>query len=167
MDTIQLSRILNYDEEIRKCSLGVFPADQIKQNRIGCMIINEDNTGKPGSHWVAIFVLPENKCEYFDSYGRNIAKGSIEKFLKKFDILQGNRQVQSTFSTVCGQHCVYYLYNRCRGVPFPEIVASYSKNQQQNDEMVTDFVNSHFGLSETTTDPEFCWRQVSRAIQNL
>ncbi len=167
MDTTQLSRIMQCDEEIKKDALGVFSADKIKHARPGCMIVNEDDSGKPGSHWVALFVLPESKCEYFDSYGRDKAAPKIEKFLKKFDILQGNRQVQSTFSTTCGQHCVYYLYNRSRGVSFAEIVASYSKNQQQNDEMVTDFVNSHFGLSETTSDPEFAWQQVSRGLQNL
>ncbi len=155
------------DEEIQKDALGVFPADKLKHGRPGCMIINEDDSGKPGSHWVAVFILTENKCEYFDTYGRGRATPRIEKFLAKFDVLQGSRQVQSTFSTACGQHCIYYLYNRCRGIPFTAILDSYSDNQQQNDEMVTDFVNTHFGLMEPTTDPDFLLRQASKALKNL
>ncbi len=167
MDTAQLTRIMTCDEEIQKCSLGVFSADKIKQNRLGCMIINEDECNKPGSHWVAVFVLADNHCEYFDTYGRSRAVPRIEKFLSKYKVIQGNRQVQNAFSTTCGQHCIYFLFNRCRGVSFPSIVASYSANQQQNDDMVTSFVNSHYGLDESTLDHEFVSRQASRALKNV
>ncbi|MCP4115574.1 MAG: hypothetical protein GY737_09245 [Desulfobacteraceae bacterium] len=46
-------------------------------------------------------------------------------------------------------------------------MANYSCNQQENDEMVTDFVNNMFRLSEPVADHEFVCRQVSRALKTV
>ena len=46
------------------------------------------------------------------------------------------RVVQGTFQATCGAHCIYYLYHRSQGIKMSEITAN------QNDEKVTDFVNS-------------------------
>ncbi len=166
MDSAQLKRILHCDIEICKYSIGVFPADKIPNGRTGCLIANEDAASKPGSHWVALFLLPDKTCEYFDSYGRNPTAPGIKSIVRTYNIVKNEVQVQSMFSSCCGQHCIYYLYHRCRGVSFPDIINSYDSNQSANDEMVTNFTNFKFGMFEPISDENFLVKQVSTALQN-
>ncbi len=165
MDTVQLKRIIASDSEMKEYCLGVFPSNGIPTGRVGGMIVNEDTSTQPGSHWVGIFIHQNNEAEHFDSYGRHVT-GPIAHVLKQFDVTRNDVQVQAPLSSCCGQHTVYYLYHRCRDVPFMDIVESYSKDLAANDEMVTQFVNQEFNMDEPTSDFEFLQTQISRALQS-
>ncbi len=167
MDTVQINRIARNDSEMQKYFLGVFPADKTPKANLGCMIVNEDKSTKAGTHWVALFVLPNKQAEYFDSYGKRRKAAPISQFLKEFNVTQSNAQVQGQFSSSCGQHCLYFLYHRCRGIQYADILDSYTTSQMENDEMVTEFVNEKFGLSEPTLDLEFALKQVCRALNSI
>ncbi len=142
MNTLQLRDILQSDFEINKHFLGVFPADKAPTDQPGCIIVNEDKSSKPGTHWVAIFRFPSGIVEYFDSYGRDPTATPIKTDLKNQVVITSKKRVQGLLSSTCGQHCIYYLFHRCRGVPFEEIIASYGNYQNENDAMVMDFVES-------------------------
>ncbi len=167
MNTRQLYRAVNSDLKMQTNFIGVFPCDKLPQHRQGCMIVNEDPSTKEGSHWVAIFLLPNNQAEYFDSYGSTPRVQKIENYLKGYDTMVNTKQVQSLFSTTCGQHCLYYLHNRCRGLPYGFIVDSYSTQQQENDEMVSDFMSEQFDMDLPTHDDHVIWQQISTALKSI
>ena len=164
MNTSQLMRAIKSDFEIHSLCLGVFASDQIPKRTAGCMIVNEEDSSKGGSHWIALFVLPDNKIEYFDSYGRAKMVPKIATFLKPFDVTRSKTQMQSNFSSCCGQHCLYYLWHRCRGLTFAEIMGTYGSNQQDNDSEVTEFVNDTFGLDTEPVDVEFTVQQICKVL---
>ena len=40
-------------------------------------------------------------------------------------------QLQSAFSTVCGQYCIYFLYHRCRRRSMSSIVNSFENDKKK------------------------------------
>ena len=48
-------------------------------------------------------------------------------------------QLQSVFSTVCGQYCIYFLYHRCRKRSMASIVNSFVNDKLHDDQLVYDF----------------------------
>ena len=165
MNTAELQHVLRTDPGMSRFSVGVFPSDKIPKNTPGCMIINEDTHRKPGSHWIALFVRGDDICEYFDSYGRKPAATGVKRFLAgQQDVLEITRKLQAPMATSCGQHCLYFLYHRCRGVSYSDIVDSYSPRQAENDELVTSFINDKFDLENPTTDASFLWHQISTLL---
>jgi hypothetical protein len=167
MDTVQLYSVLYSDPVIEKFFKGVFPSDKLPTSTLkGCIVVNEDSSKDVGSHWVAIN-NPGGHLEYFDSFGMEPSVPSIKRYLGSDSVVRNIQQLQSVAATTCGQHCIYFLYYRCRGVPFSTIVNSYSGNQMRNDQVVTEFVKSKFGLVTPRQDKEFVVRQISRALKKV
>ena len=48
-------------------------------------------------------------------------------------------QLQSAFSSVCGQYCIYFLYHRCGIRLMSSIVNSFVNDKLRNDQLVYDF----------------------------
>lgn len=158
MNTRQLQYALANDCIINGLHYGVYPSDKLpRERKAGCYIVNEDVHAKPGSHWVAVFIPPEGGCEYFDSYGRAPAVKHLQNWLKPYsEVVQNLCQVQAYFSTTCGHHCLYVLYNRARDVPYQEIIQSYSSNLAENDTLVRDFLLETFCLSGSHHEWQTC-----------
>ena len=139
MDTIQIMEICRKLVPLKSRFQGVFPLDRINKinlKRNHSYIINTAPSTHKGEHWVAVY-FNGNRIEYFDSYG-NKPKREIEKWIreKRTKYIHNKRQVQGPLQATCGAHCIYYLYHRSQNVKMKEITA------KQNDEKVTDFVNS-------------------------
>ena len=87
---------------------GVFMRDglprQPKQNE--CGILNLDDTGGGGTHWVAWFKVGSDKF-YFDSYGVQPPLELI-KYLKS-TVGYNTEEVQPRGSVICGHLCLYVL----------------------------------------------------------
>ena len=130
--------------------------------------MNTDPSGEPGSHWVAVHIDGENHGDYFDSYGRQPQTSSLVSLLKKTCSCwaYNEQQVQSAFSSVCGQYCVYFLLQRTLyNTPMTEIVAKFSKEDyEENDEVVTEWVNENFELNTETYNVDFFVKQICRAL---
>ena len=141
---------------MRRYCIGCFPRDKLPENADSpfALVANTETAKQKGEHWVAIFVDRNGCGEYFDSYGRK-PLSTFARYLTE-NAPNGwktalDSPVQSIFSTTCGQHCLYYLYNKCRGrTTFPFV----------SDEEVCNFVNRKFSLSLTTYDPELICLQV-------
>jgi len=164
MNTSQLQAALLSDPEIARLSLGVHPADKIPTGKEGCMIVNEDDSTKSGSHWIALFILPGRKVDYFDSYGRAKVVPALAKFLEPFHVTRSKVRVQNNLSTCCGQHCLFWLWLRCRDFTFAEAMACYSGNQSDNDAQAVEFVADRFGIAMEPVNTEFLWEQFSKAL---
>ena len=73
-DTFQLLKVGTRDRHISKTFLGVYAGDRVpkRQQMPCCYIINTDNSGEPGKHWIAIFeksITDLGQNIFFDSYG--------------------------------------------------------------------------------------------------
>lgn len=81
-----------------------------------CCIVNTDPSTKPGKHWVAFFLGPHGKLEFFDSYGRPpthfgfpIACSMLDTSTFEYNTLA----IQADSSSVCGHYCIVFLFLRC------------------------------------------------------
>ena len=91
--------------------LGAFPFDispQLKKNQ--SMIINVDESNKPGSHWCGVFCINKKKYLVFDSFGRS-SKKLLPKFGKGDTIIDTDHdQNQKIKEQDCGQKSLSWLY---------------------------------------------------------
>ena len=84
------------------------------------------------------------KGEFFDSYGKHpihYNKHFLDFMNRNAAEWEHNKiQLQSAFSTVCGQYCIKFLYHRCRKILMSSIVNSFMNDKLCNDQLVCDFV---------------------------
>ena len=66
----------------------------------------------PGTHWIAIYFNEQMKGELFDSYGKHpihYNKYFLDFMNRNAVEWEHNKiQLQSAFSSVCGQYCIYF-----------------------------------------------------------
>ena len=76
------------------------------------IIINTDQSNKPGDHWIAI-VLTEKHAYYFDSFGLGIVDQQIRQFLlpRYSSIIFNSLCIQHILSDKCGYYCIYFVQN--------------------------------------------------------
>nr|DAC81313.1 TPA_asm: adenain [Larimichthys croaker adintovirus] len=112
-------------------------------------IVNTHPAHLPGEHWLSLTLEEDGVATFFDSYGfpPDFAHypSSILQFLEQRSdrILYHDRQLQHTLSTVCGQHCVYYLCHRACGVSFERLLSLYDDDVIKNDQTVSHFVEKY------------------------
>lgn len=78
---------------------------EFEQSKHGAYILNIDNQGRGGTHWVACILSP-GKVEYFDSYGMP------PNFTAK-NLYYNDTYIQDPANpndAACGYYCVHFLY---------------------------------------------------------
>jgi len=101
----------------------------IQPGSSGGVIMNLDNNGQPGSHWVALYwdANKDYSIEYFDSFGREPPKETLEDITKIIKKLKPNKhmklkinriQNQDKSSVSCGFIAMRFLMDRFRGKNF-------------------------------------------------
>ena len=175
METRQILNILKNTVDTNKF-LGVFASDMLpttetlknaiieNNGEIG-LVLNTDPSTKPGSHWVAIYVNSDGtEADYFDSYGLPPTRvPNISKFLmKNFKKWQYNKKrIQNYFSSVCGHYCIYFIVQRSKNIPMSKIANKFSaENCEQNDEMITEWINENFDMDTETFNIDFIVNQL-------
>ena len=131
----ELSAIISRDIRLNRQFLDVFAADQLPyQIPVGSLAIaNCCNREDPGQHWVAICQETSNRLVMFDSFGLPPSAYNLENKLPADVIVYNNRQLQSVFSNVCGQYCLYYCYFKARGYDMSDILTIFSNDVVSND----------------------------------
>ncbi|MCP4349424.1 MAG: hypothetical protein GY795_28420 [Desulfobacterales bacterium] len=143
--------------------IGVFPSDKLPKTckKHSGFIANTDPSHKPGVHWVAIFVNSDGIAEYFDSYGLKPFVPSISKFLEQYkERFYNKKPIQGSLSSVCGHYCLYFLIKRWSNVPMEDILQKFTENGEENDMLITDWVNETFDMCTDTYDFEFLVNQI-------
>ena len=54
--------------------------------------------------------------------------------------------LQSSWSNVCGQYCIFYLYHKSRGYSMSKIVNLFTDDTSINDRNVACYVKKHFNV---------------------
>ncbi len=152
MDTFELRYLLI--RLVKGIKIGVCASDQldlVKENDFA-VISNIQNSNEEGLHWVCFYKTRDMKfVEFFDSIGNDVASygESFVKFINKFPgVRQCSIQFQSNTSDVCGKYCLWFLFNRRKGISYEKILQLLSKDKTQNDNMIRRFM-------EKTNFPKF------------
>ena len=75
-------------------------------------------------------------------------------------------QLQSAFSTVCGQYSIYFLHHRCRKRLMSSILNSFVNVKLRNNQLVYDFVRRKYRQVHPSLkqDIDFVVKQLSRTL---
>ncbi len=136
MNTIQINELLSeYD-----CFIGTYPRDLLPKEKIKirpcALIVNTDESSKPGEHWLAIYLNANGTAEYFDSFGFMPMHNDIIKFLLRNNIkslIYNPNQIQSITTKTCGAYCVLFVKFKCLNYDFCDLMNCFSNNKYKND----------------------------------
>ena len=118
-----------------------------------------DRHNEPGSHWVAMYFDEFGRANFFDSFGRHPSQCSL--YFKTFldnhacDWSFNTRSLQSHWSAVCGQYCLYFLLQRVKGNTMSSIISRFTLNRTQNDRKVYTYIHSLRKLNVPMFDADF------------
>ena len=149
MNSVQITKILSNNNLTKTVFRGVYACDVIPSidESTYAIIVNTDNSSKPGSHWILLYVTDQT-IYFYDSYGRNINSDMfpkdftqyIAKFVDGKTINYNSQIIQGLTSNVCAQHCMYFLFEKCLHVK--NILKPFGANLHENDLFVTRFVKN-------------------------
>ena len=165
MNTHQLMCLATSCPDIGSNFLGVFASDKLPKTirTPSSLIANLDRSEDTGSHWVALFFPNDGLAEYMDSYGfapstpfREIL-GSTFRCNKTF--------LQSPFSAVCGQYCLYFLMQRNRLSSMNSVLSVFKDDDQfYNDVLVNRYIERHFSVDLNLFDHKWQAQQICDAF---
>ena len=162
MNALHIQSVINTNNSLKDIFIGVFPSDRLPKSikRFpSALIANVDPHNKPGSHWVAMYFDEKGHANFFDSFGRHPSMCSLDfkTFLDKHACYWSfnTRSLQSHWSAVCGQYCLYFLLFLIRGNSMSSIVSRFTLNRRQNDRKVYAHINSLHKLNVPMFDSDF------------
>ena len=168
MNTAELMQICKIDKYINPVFEGVFPSDRLPKKDIypAAYIVNTDGTGKPGTHWVAMYFDQDQNGDYFDSYGRAalpVFKTYMDRHCLEWQY--NGKQLQTPLTSTCGQYCVFFLHQRCRGVALQKIIDMFGSDTVKNDQMVTNFINHNYQVNTKMIDISYVINQICKVLE--
>ena len=166
---VQLTQRCKY---LRPVFIGVYARDTLPTKRLTkrkswALIVNLDTHLEAGSHWIAIYMpRKSNYVEYWDSTGRPPRHITILNFLKQRDYYYFNNiRLQSSYTTTCGQYCLFFLCSRAHGLTRKEILNFFkSDNLLFNDRFVNRVVQDIFKSRIQLINHEFIRNQIMRYL---
>ena len=138
---------INYMLKHIKMFIGTFPSDIVpvyRKNHPQAFVINTAPDKTSGEHWTAL-ILVDNKCLYFDSFGRQIRNIELLESLKRAGVknyLYNSRQIQSVLSNSCGYYCVAFILSFVCGASYPSFMSNFVTKLKQNDDFCYRFIES-------------------------
>ena len=174
MDTQKIRYVGMSDPKLNTIFLGVFPSNRLPpviETYPAALIANVDRHDQEGSHWVAIYFTKTKEGEFFDSFGRHPSMCSLhfKPFLNKFSKAwtYNQRSLQSFWSAVCGQYCLYYLLHRVRGNSMASIVSTFNQSRTQNDKKVHASIQRLYpNKNAPIHDPNFIPKQIAKSFND-
>ena len=96
MNESELQRVYNYP---------IYPKDSKIHSNKGFVFFDDGRMG--GSHWTS-FIVKESKLYYFDSFGGQPDKFSLNHLPKP--VIYHNYEIQDLNSRLSGSSCLYFFY---------------------------------------------------------
>jgi len=113
----------------------------INRDKYPFVVIQNTDTGR-GKHWIAWYVQNETDGEYFDSYANPVTKYVNVKPPIVNIVKENCKPVQRPSTFNCGEFCIYWIYHRCRGITFENIMHKFKRILGYNDALVVNFVKN-------------------------
>lgn len=173
MDSGQIHTILTEELDNEQVNyLGVFPRDRIPITSLDspcCLVHNTDPYGQSGTHWVAIYKDRHNRGFYFDSFGIPPQHRESKLCLDHCkEYYYNKRKLQSIWSTVCGQYCIFFVTHMARGYSMDQIIKFLNDNNdtESNDTFVNDYITTKYNIANlSTVDYPFILKQISKSLK--
>ncbi len=167
MEMHQIQTILKSDLVVSKIFYKVVSSDMMPRHvNVPCALVaNTDVSSGEGKHWVAFYIDKDRCGLYFDSYGNPHNVPTFKTFLKRNcnDWRHNKQLLQGPITSTCGQYCIYFPVHVSRGYSLTDIQKAF-EGYEDNDQAVTDFVNTTFGVNTEVVDEDFLVRQASKSI---
>ena len=165
MNTHQLNVLASSCPTIGPTFLGVFASNELPTtapSKPCCLIANLDTTEQSGSHWVCVHFPARGLPEYMDSYGFPPLLASFRGLLGP-SYRYNCTSLQNPFSAVCGQYCLYYLFQRALHPSMDSVLRVFNPEDYFcNDLLVNRFVEKHFDTNLNMFDLNWQLHQLSR-----
>ena len=153
MDETQISKILFQDKFTKFNFVGVFPKNRIPLTTKfpANYIINLDNYGNPGTHWIAVHINYKY-ISIFCSFGNNyLNDGYFLSFINYFSdkkIIYSNIQIQGISSFTCGLYCCLFILIKSRGYSYHEFLNIFNHNSlyKINDTAICEYFKNKFNF---------------------
>ena len=102
----------------------------------GAYIINFDEYGNTGTHWVSLFVKA-NKVIYFDSFGIEHIPKEINKFINNNNFESNIYRIQVYDSIMGGYFCTEFINYMLKGKTLLDYTNLFSPNDfKKNDQVI-------------------------------
>ena len=130
---------------------GIFSRNEKKPLAHSRCIINLDDYGSLGTHWVCC--SKNGAYEYFDSFGLPPPlEWEKEIFmLGKKHFFRNDDQIQWEQSVRCGYYCLLFLNERKKGTSFANILKMFTNNVRQNESIVKNYFFMRYTKMEVFT----------------
>lgn len=157
MNTNQVYGYLNQIFRCHNVSYDVVPCDKLTYRKKNTyLVVNTDESGKPGTHWCAIAI--KNKIYCMCSYGIPLKTYSkhFENFFKVVGkpVIQRLISIQNIGSDVCGHYSLFFLYSIYNKINFYK---NFSKSLYENDLFVKKFIQKQkFKCVNKKQDQQSC-----------
>ena len=137
MNGLEILKVITKDAVSCKYLGGLMSIDRlhfVPNSRI-FYICNTDLWKNKGKHWIVLYYI-NGIFEYFDPLGIQPSVLFIN-FMKQYTkhIIFNTIPVQPSFTSTCGEYCIFFSSFRNRDVPFTKIM-----QYMQNDETVMNYV---------------------------
>lgn len=166
MNTEEILACMKQDSRVAPYFEGVYARNQLPNlsKFPTALIANTDVSTGPGKHWVGMYFGTEGRPMYFDSYGLPPQQPEFVKYLGS-TYEQNDIQLQSPFSSTCGQYTVYFVAMACRGCSMREIREPFTgRDCGGNDALVTRFVNNNYDVKTAMYDFDYLIKQICVAM---
>ena len=87
---------------------GVYSRNNLPKMKDGVYVINLDEFKSIGTHWIALYVNPENVA-YFHSFGVEHNPKEIRKFIGNKNVKTIIYRIQAYDSIICGYFYIRFL----------------------------------------------------------
>lgn len=114
--------------------------DKIKN---GAYVINLDERGKPGTHWVALY-CEGDKAIYFDSFAVGHLPMEIIEFVGDKDIRENIFRLQHYYSITCGYYCIAFIDWILNGGSLDSFNSHFSSTNFKNNDKIIYKMFGHY-----------------------
>ena len=115
---------------------GVYSKNNLSKIRKGLCVINLDEYENTGTHWIALFVKP-NEVIYFDSFGIEHIPKEINKFIDNREIKANVFRIQAYDSIMCRYFCIEFINDMLKGKTLLDYTNLFSPYDfKKNDQII-------------------------------
>lgn len=112
-----------------------------------CGIVNLDSSMNAGTHFVC-FIILNNRCYYYDSYGQAVPDELMSYFhkLPNYTHVMINSTIhQPIDSKKCAFYCIYMI-KKCIEMGFYDAIMSLSDDVYENDKLIYNYFKSKLNI---------------------
>ena len=133
----ELTWLAQEDPTLVPYFVGVFASDCLPTSlhRQGpqAYVVNTDPHGRPGQHWLALWMPGDDTCEIMDSFGLLLEQyGSrpLEAWLARHwkAVDTNHASLQALTSWTCGHYVLMYLMLKSRGETLTQFLNRFSRH---------------------------------------